>query len=311
MPSRYSKLMQEILDSMFEGFVLDENKKLKVVNEDAAKATAEKIHKLVLEKSRDLWDQFESADAELRSAAAEINFEELNADVSNLGRGEADEVSIHDLTNMDTEGVQTLESKDLKKVLGTEDFDLKTIFEGDDWFPTDDGDGGDRKLTDEGEGAPMMDAGDDENELDGDKEFDQDMDDESDVVGDMEPDEYNDKPAGDEIEIEPEDELGGEEPLDDLGGDDLGMDDELNGEEPLDDLGVEGDLEGEGFDFSDLGDLGLGDEDDVDEMMGGYRMESEGDDDDKDDKDDDKDDDDKDDKDDDKPAFLKKDGDDD
>ena len=306
--SRYSKLMQDLLQNMFEGFVLDENKKLKIVNEAAAQHTADVIHKIVLEKSRELWESFESAEASLRSAAAEINFEELNADVSNMGRQSAGEVSIEDLTNM--EGAQTMEStQSLKKVLGTDDFDLSSIFESLDHLDSDDADGdsGDRHLTDEGEGM-MMDAEDDE-ELDGDEEFtklqvggdDAEMGGEA-GEGDMEPDEYGDENGddlgmddADELEIEPEN---GE--MDD----EMGMEPELGGDE-LDGEPM-GDEEALDFDFDSLGDLG-DEEDEMEEMMGGQmRMESEGEDDDKDDDDDDddKDDDDKDD-DDDKPAFLK------
>ena len=303
--SRYSKLMQDLLQNMFEGFVLDENKKLKIVNEAAAQHTADVIHKIVLEKSRELWESFESAEASLRSAAAEINFEELNADVSNMGRQSAGEVSIEDLTNM--EGAQTMESTEsLKKVLGTDDFDLSSIFESLDNLDSDDpdGDGGDRHLTDEGEGMPMMDAGDEDEELDGDEEFtklqvggdDAEMGGD-DLEGDMEPDEYGDE-NGDEMGMDDADELE-IEPENGEMDDELGMGDELDGE-PM------GDEEALDFDFDSLGDLG-DEEDEMEEMMGGQmRMESEGDDDDE--KDDDDDDDEKDDEkddDDDKPAFLK------
>ncbi len=294
--SRYSKLIQEILNSMFEGFVLDGDKKLKVVNEAKAKETADKIHTLVLEKSRDLWEQFEAAEGSLRKAVEEINFDELQGDVSHMGTQSADLEKITDMT-----GAETMESTEsLKDALGVEDFDLSSLF-SESLDHLDNEKDEDRHLTDEGEGY-MPEAGDEEDELEGD-EFgagdsvdDADMDPEGGVEG----------PEGeyDELEIgEPEDDMDMDGDLGAPAGDEMG--DLEMGDEPVGDLDGEmgGDPEDELSDFDfDLDGEGGEEDPEMEEMMG-MRMESEGEDDD--DKDDDKEDDDKDD--DDKPAFLKKD----
>ena len=63
--SRYSKKMTEIIDSIFEGYTLNAKGKLVIKNESASKKAVESLHTLVLEKSRDLWDQLEAAEGSL------------------------------------------------------------------------------------------------------------------------------------------------------------------------------------------------------------------------------------------------------
>ena len=82
--SRYQTLMTEILDQIFEGHHPNKDGKLEVVNEKAAKKAEDLIHTLVLEKSRDLWDQLEAAEGSLQEIADEISFEEMHADPSSI-----------------------------------------------------------------------------------------------------------------------------------------------------------------------------------------------------------------------------------
>jgi len=125
--SRYQNLMTEILDSIFEGYTVDEKGKLRVVNEGAAKIASEKLHTLVLEKSRDLWDQLEAAEDSLSGVAEEISFEELNTDPSSM----ANTVTHKPSDNRDApESEQQMESaKNISDLLGSDEFDLSDVFE--------------------------------------------------------------------------------------------------------------------------------------------------------------------------------------
>ena len=276
--SRYNKLIKEILDGIFAGYALDEDNKLKVVDEAATKTADAALHKLVLEKSRDLWDQLEAAEGSLQDVAEEITFEELNADPSSVDMtlttgGNEPETPDVDAAAMGAEPT-------LENLLGSDDFNFNSVFEVLDANEPPMADGGPKD-----EPTMMEQPGDEEEEdvVDGDEDFtnlevgmdDNDMG-SSDMEGDPELDDLN----GDPELGGPEDDLNGDPELDDLNGDPE-MDLEPEGG---DELGL-----GDEFDF----DLGLGDEDpngdieglapedeevDTDEGYGAkpYRMEDKG-----------------------------------
>jgi len=120
---KYEKLMSDILDSIFEGYSYDGE--LKVINEKAARKAAGSLHKLVLEKSRDLWDQLEAAEGSLADVAEEISFEELNTDPSSMdtSTGAAPEAAV-------APEAAPVEEPTLESILGSEgDIDFDSIFE--------------------------------------------------------------------------------------------------------------------------------------------------------------------------------------
>jgi len=261
--------MGEILDSIFEGYSYDGE--LKVVNENAARKAASSLHKLVLEKSRDLWDQLEAAEGSLADVAEEISFEELNTDPSSMdtSTGAAPEAA-----------PAAAEEPTLESILGAEgELDLSSIFEMD--------------------GEYVMDAeGDHEEMVDGDQDYEDlemGMDDAAMGSSDMEGDELS--LDGDQFGDQQMDDMGQQgDQLGDMGqqGDQFG--DQFGDQQMDDEMELDMDSEG-GFDF----DLDLEGEDPEAEMEEGfgkaYRMESKDEDDkDEDDKDEDDKDDDKDDK---------------
>ena len=216
--SRYNKLIKEILDGIFEGYALEDGK-LKVVNESAAKSADSALHKLVLEKSRDLWDVLESSTESLADVAEEISFEELNLDPSSkdmhiaasVGSGAEEEVAAQ----------QQMQEPTLESLLGAEDFDLDGIFEV---MGLHDG----KNIP-----APMKppikeQPGDEEDVIDGDEDF-ADLEGGDDDAGMGGPD-----LGGDEEEMDPEMEPG-MEPEGEMGmepeGDEMGMDLEPEGGE--------------------------------------------------------------------------------
>lgn len=232
--SRYNKLIKEILDGIFEGYKLDETGKLKVVSESAAKTADSALHRLVLEKSRDLWDQLEASEDSLSDVAEEISFEELNADPSSV------DMTLHAGANTDTPELAPQEEPTLESLLGSEEFSLDGIFEVLDAHEPPMADGGPK------DEPTMMDAVGDEEEdvVDGDEDFenlDGGFDDagmgSSDMEGGEEGDEMGMDPEGGEMDMEPE---GGEMGMDPEGGEAFDFDLELGGEEG----DLEGDLEG-------------------------------------------------------------------
>ena len=303
--SRNSKKMTEILESVFEGYSLDDNGKLVVANEAASKKARESLHEMVLETARDLWDQLEAAEDSLSSVAEEIRFEELNtdpssttSDVAHAAIGAEDAAAV-DAPPAGAEAAPALESaKSIQELLGSDDLNLDDIFENMDHLDSHENvsapAGPDMPFDEMMGDAHMMDSEDEGEVQDGDQDYDDLM------IG-----------MGDEGEMGDEGaafDNGGSDEMDYENGaaDDMG-DPEANGDEFGGDMGDEPPMDDNGFDFDlDLEDP-MGDDEEMDEMGGhSMRMESKGDDDD--DKDDDKkDDDDKDDDDDDKPAFLKKD----
>ncbi len=290
--SRYSKKMTGILDAIFEGYSLDDSGKLVVTNEAAAKNASEKLHDMVLEKARDLWDQLEAAEDSLSSVAEEIRFEELNTDPSGTSgvvthaAVAPEDADAADAAPADLEAATALESAEsISDLLSADDLDLNGIFENLDHLDNHQNTGapaGPDMPFDEMSGdMRMMDSEDDVQ--DGDEDYDAlqiGMGDEGDMGDDAAA-----MDGGDEFGAE--DDLEGDMGDPDMNGDDEfggdmngGMDDEMNG----DDMG--------GFDFDlDLDDP-MGDEEDMDEMGGmmhdkSMRMEGKGD----------------------KPDFLDKDGD--
>lgn len=293
--SRYNKLIKEILDGIFEGYALEDGK-LKIVNEGAAKTADSALHKLVLEKSRDLWDVLESNEESLADVAEEISFMELNADPSSVDTS----VPVVDASGEEQQQVQ---EPTLENLLGAEDFDLGGIFEV---LGVHDGkmargeprmhDSDDRVTEAPGDEEDVEDGIEDREDMEwgGDEAGlgSSDEEGEEGVPGDLEMggDEMGGDEMGDEgmMDLEPEGgemgdggmtfdfdlELGGDELGDEpMGGEPMG---DLEGEEPMGDLEGEepvGDLEGE---LEPEGDeLGLGDEEETEEAVGmqkPYRM---------------------------------------
>ncbi len=290
---KYEKLMSSILDSIFEGYSYDGE--LKVINEKAARKAASSLHKLVLEKSRDLWDQLEAAEGSLADVAEEISFEELNTDPSSMDTSTGSAPAPTEAPTADA----GMEDPTLESILGTDsDMDFDSIFE----------------MDSEQRGVTMA-TGDHEEMVDGDQDYEDlemGMDDAAMGSPDMEgEDELDGEQFGDQMGDQMGDQLGDQmgDQLGDQMGDQLGdqfgdqMGDQLG--DQFGDQGGDIDLDAEGgFDF----DLDLeGDDPEIEEGFGkAYRMEGKGDkdDDDKDDKD--KDDKDKDDDDDDKDDKDKK-----
>lgn len=203
--SKYSKLIGEILDSIYEGYTLDEKtKKLKVVNESRAEKAAESVHTLVLEKARELWDQLEASEESLADVAEEISFEELNTDPSTMDLDVSRGASSRTKANKN-------DGEDLSSMLGeTSDFDLDSIFDS-------------------------MDHLDDE---DGDMPYNEELgDDEEDVVDGDE--EYSDLQMDNDDGYVDDDELDGDLGDDEMGNDDLGGD--LGGDMGDDEIGSMGD----------------------------------------------------------------------
>ena len=281
--SRYNKLIKEILDGIFEGYALEDGK-LKVVNESAAKSADSALHKLVLEKSRDLWDVLEANEESLADVAEEISFMELNADPSSVDTS----VPVVDASGEEQQQVQ---EPTLENLLGSEDFDLDSIFEvlgvhdgkvhrdeptmHDPEDRVNEGPEGEEDVEDGVEDREDMEWGGDDAGLGS-----SDEEGEEGVPGDLEM--GDEPPMGDEggemMDLEPGDEMGdegatfdfdlelGDDSMGDLeGGEEPPMDD-LEGEEPMGDLEGEepmGDLEGE----LDLG----GEEEEAEEGMGAHK----------------------------------------
>lgn len=299
--SRYQNLMTEILDSIFEGYTVDGKGKLKVVNEDAAKVASEKLHTLVLEKSRDLWDQLEAAEDSLSGVAEEISFEELNADPSSMSTTVTHDPAPKSAAPQEEGGEQMESAQNISELLGSDDFDLSDVFENMDHLDSVHNQRGDGRMPFDEMGGDMSYEDEGSDVEDGDEEYDDLM------IG------MDDNGMGSPDSSDGLDDGDYEDGMDDMNGDsDMDMGDEsdldMGDENGGDDMGFDFELDLEG-DVDDLD--GVDDEDEMEGMGHGdksYRMESEGDDDDDDDddKDDDKDDDDDDDDDDDKPAFLKK-----
>ncbi len=246
--SRYNKLIKEILDGIFEGYSLEDGK-LKVVNESAAKSADGALHKLVLEKSRDLWDQLEAAEGSLSDVAEEISFEELNADPSSV------DMTLHAGANEPAPQVDAAAAGEteptLENLLGSDDFDLSSVFEGLDHL--DDADG----MADNTKGEPTMmeePGADEEDVVDGDEDYENleiGMDDNDMGSSDMEGDDLENgdmelEPENGEMDMELEPENGeGEMDLEPEGDVDAAFDFdlELGAEEPE---GDELELEPEG-----------------------------------------------------------------
>ena len=311
--ARYQNLMSEILDSIFQGYTM-EGGKLTVVNEEAAKQATDSLHKLVLEKSRDLWDQLEAAEGSLAGVAEEIRFEELATDPSSVStavtHAAGEEADAVDAAPAEMDAAPALESaENLSDLLGADDLNFDDIFktevsENMDHLDRDNVDGYDENVTnafDENMGDMSYEDEGEKDVTDGDEDYDDlmvGMDD----AGMGSPD--AEMGAMDDGDYE-DDKENGDPEMGDMENGDPEMGDELDGAPNGDDMGFDFDLDLE---------AGDGEEDDMDEMggmmhdgMGGHgaksmRMESEDKDEDDDDK---KDGDDDDDDDDDKPAFLK------
>ena len=292
---KYEKLMSDILDSIFEGYSYDGE--LKVINEKAARKAAGSLHKLVLEKSRDLWDQLEAAEGSLADVAEEISFEELNTDPSSMDTSTGSAPAAAPVEAPAADAGLGIEEPTLESILGSEsDIDFDSIFEMHGDVMDAEGDSsqmvdGDQDyedlemgMDDAAMGSPDMEG----DQLDGGQQGDQFGDQFGGQQGDQMGDQFGDQQMDDEFGME----MGGQQG-DQMGGQLDGQ--QLDGEIDLDSEG--------GFDF----DLDLEGEDPDAEMEEGfgkaYRMES--DDKDADDKDGDKDKDDDDDDDDDKDDKKK------
>ena len=210
--SRYQQLMTEVLDSIFEGYTM-EGGKLSVVNEDAAKKATDTLHTLVLEKSRDLWDQLEASSDSLAEYSDEINFEEMAADPSSIAntvsfRPDEDEVvndADVDVDEMDMDDDMDYESNDtfeaVSNLLGSEQINFDEIFteHGHDHL--------DDEESDDEPSMPFENHGDDDSEeemVDGDEDYDDlmmGMDDAGMGSSDMESD-MNDDSEDDELELD-------------------------------------------------------------------------------------------------------------
>lgn len=296
--------MSDILDSIFEGYSYDGE--LKVINEKAARKAASSLHKLVLEKSRDLWDQLEAAEGSLADVAEEISFEELNTDPSSMDTSTGSSPAPAEAP-APADASLSMEEPTLESILGADsDIDFDSIFEmrpghmmdaeGD---PSEMVDGDqdyedlEMGMDDAAMGSPDMEGDQLDGGQQGDQFGDQQMDDMGGQQGDQMGDQFGDQQMDDEFGMggQQGDQFGGQQ------GDQMG--DQMGGQQ----MDGEIDLDSEGgFDF----DLDLeGDDAEMDEGFGkAYRMESKGDKDD-DDKDEDKDKDDDDDKDDDKKKGKK------
>ena len=124
---KYEKLMSDILDSIFEGYSYDGE--LKVINEKAARKAASSLHKLVLEKSRDLWDQLEAAEGSLADVAEEISFEELNTDPSSMDTSTGSSPAPAEAP-APADASLSMEEPTLESILGADsDIDFDSIFE--------------------------------------------------------------------------------------------------------------------------------------------------------------------------------------
>lgn len=240
-----SKLVSSILDNFFEGYTLDANGKLQVVNEGAAKKASEALSKLVLEQAREWWDQLESAETSLSDIADEITFQELNADPSSApldvkasASGEPAPAAAPADAGIPGD-VLPESADDLKSLFGSDDFDFKSIFEGMDNF-------GDEEVMMDAEG----DMEDEEDVVDGDEDF-------NDLKMGMDDAEMG--ADDDMVSDDGDDSLGGDDLGDDFGGDDLGDDGEMDFGDDTETL--DGDDDGLEFDFDFLSDEGddLGD----------------------------------------------------
>ena len=128
--SRYTKMMTEVLENIFEGYTLDDNGKLVVTNEGATEKAKDSLHQLVLEVSRELWDRLEAADDSLASVAEEIRFEELNTDPSSTSAAIAQAAPAEDAAAVDAPAEPALESADsISELLSADDLNLDEIFE--------------------------------------------------------------------------------------------------------------------------------------------------------------------------------------
>ena len=263
--SRYNKLIKEILDGIFEGYALDDSGKLKVVNESAAKTADSALHKLVLEKSRDLWDVLESSTESLADVAEEISFKELNTGPDSIDSPVALTASEGDVEQQ----AQQMQEPTLENLLGSEDFNLDSIFEDMDHLdhekvspmktPMMDDEANGEEVEDGIEDREDMEYGMDDNNLGS-----SDMEGEIGEPGDLE--------AGDEMEPGMEPEMGADPEMDlePEGGEgeafdfdlELGGEEELNGEPMGDEL--------EGEPMGDIEGLDLGDEEEepAEEGMG-------------------------------------------
>lgn len=261
-----TKLAESMLNSFLKGFTLDAQKKLKVLDEAEAKKAVDSLSKMILEKSRAVWDMLESAEGSLANLRDQISFEELNADPSRLVTDApmGDSVS----ATGDAAAAAAGAPADMNSLLGeAEDFDLGRIFEN--MGPM--------------QNAPMMDAEGQDDVVDGDQDF-QDMRIGADDAGmggdDMSGDE------GDLDNLDPDavgDDMGdmgdeGFDPMatDDMGGDELASDDmggdevSLNPEDSDFDFDLFGDEAPMGDD-SMGGEVPAEDEDEVkDESLGAY-----------------------------------------
>lgn len=256
--SRHTKKMTAVLNAVFEAYNVDGSGKLVVVNEAASKVASEKLHELVLEKARELWDQLEAAEDSLASVAEEIRFEELNTDpsgtsgaVTHAAVAPEDAAAADAQAPADAEAATALESAEsISDLLSADDLNLDEIFENLDHLDNHQNvsaPAGPDMPFDEMQGHMMDDEGDDV--VDGDEDYDNLQ------IG-MGDDGMGDDAASlDNGDGEFDAENGAEMDMGDPdNGDDMGMDDMDNG----DDMG--------GFDFE----LDLEAPEDTDEMMGGY-----------------------------------------
>ncbi len=282
--SRYNKIIKDILDGIMEGYTLDDGK-LKVVNEAATKAADAALHRLVLEKSRDLWDQLEAAEDSLTDVAEEISFEELNADPSSVDMTMS--VGGNEPATPEVDAAAMGAEPTLENLLGSDDFDLTSVFE----------------VMDAQEPPPaaghrdeptmMEEPGDEDDVVDGDEDFSDlevGMDDNDMGSSDMEGDEFDNgngdefgdpEMNGDGMDIDNGDEFGDGMDMEPEGGMDMDNGDEfdfdldLGSEDDMDDLeGGMDDLEG-GMDDLEGAPMGNGEEEETDEGYGAkpYRME--------------------------------------
>ena len=287
--SRYQKLMTEILDRIFEGYTFTDGK-LKVINERAAKKAAGSLHKLVLEKSRDLWDQLEAAEGSLADVAEEISFEELNSDSSSVDMSQGG-VATQQAAAPEEGQAEAMAEPTLEGILGAADeMDFDSIFEM--GMGQQSSMGVDPGMTRTSEPTMMDEYGDEKEEVvDGDEDYsdlEMGMDDNGMGSSDMEGqqgDQFGDQQQDDDMMGGQQGDQFGDQQMDDMGMQDGQQDDMMGGQQDGElDLDMGGQQDGEmdmegGFDFDlDLDGMDSEEDPEMDEMMGKpYRMEGKGD----------------------------------
>lgn len=150
-------LLKECLDLVDEGFALDDNDKLVIVNKEKVAESDKKFHRFCLEKSYEIYEaaSVQENDAELAAMADEIKFEELGAHASQMRTDTAPAgkpataAAASPAPAAPPAAAGLPESSDFESLFSenVEEFDLSKLFEFDpnnpeEQIPQDDGMGG-------------------------------------------------------------------------------------------------------------------------------------------------------------------------